>query len=91
MNTARDDEMNRKCIVITLDLIESLVHTARYNMQPDGQASMVDSALQTIAFSANEAVQQCRWPDMQARALEAARRDKALQRALKRAHRKTPL
>jgi len=85
-----DDEESRLTIKAYLDQIESFVQVARENMQPGGWAKFVNSSMRMIAFSASQA-QEFQWPDLEARALTAAKQDRSLQKLFKKASRKTPI
>lgn len=85
-----DDEGNRQCIRSAYDMIENFVSLARSHMRPGGRADLVDLALETIGETAQRA-RKYSWPDLEARALAAARQDKSLQKLFKKASRKTPI
>lgn len=90
MNDHDDDEGRRECVRSAYKLIETLVGVARSHMQPGGRADIVNLSLKTIEQSAHRA-QEFQWPDLEARELVAAKRDKSLQRLLKKVHRKAPI
>ncbi|MCW5643096.1 MAG: hypothetical protein KIT63_13440 [Rhodoferax sp.] len=90
MTDQEDDDANRRCIRSACDTIERFVQLSRSHMGPGGRADIINLAIETIESIAHQA-RQFPWPDEQARALAAARRDKSLQKVLKKAHRKTPI
>ncbi len=85
-----DDEGNRQCIRAAFKTMKSFIAVAHNHMLPGGRADLVNHALRTIESIANSA-QQFTWPDLEARAAADARKDKALQKLLKQAARKTPI
>lgn len=90
MHDREEDERTKEVIRLSYDTLEMFIKTIRHHMQPGGRPDIVNDMPELVEHQIQR-IRSLTWPDPQARALEAARKDKALQRTLKKASRKTPI
>jgi hypothetical protein len=84
------DEDARLYINTMLRAIESLIDTARSYMANDRKPEGVNNSLDLLCKCVMD-LKQKEWPNPKLRLLEAARRDKGVQKLIKKASRKTPI
>jgi hypothetical protein len=84
------DEDARLLIKTMLRAMETMIDVARSYMDNDRSPEGVNNCFPTLYGLASD-LKQMEWPNPKRRQLEAAQRDKALQKLIKKASRKTPI
>ena len=92
MSRIISDQEHKQAIIGCYDLIELMIKAARSHMTggPGCRPELVDFMLEGIGRQVQRAGNY-QWPNPAARAAEAAKKDQALQKMLKRASKPTPI
>lgn len=92
MSRIISDQEHKEAIIGYYDLIELMIKTARSHMTggPGCRPELVDYMFEGIGSQVRSA-KNYQWPNPAARAAEAAKKDPALQKLIKRASKPTPI